>query len=180
MSPSDVVAVYADGGCILRNPSPIGGTWAACHVDAEGKRVSQSSGVILPLDAGCGEVSNNQSEFYALLMGLEALPDGWSGQVCSDSRVTLLRFCHSAKLNGIVWSWQRRLGAVLSRLGKLEPVQLDGHPTKAQLINGVGKRGQKVSEHNVWCDLKCSMLARGFLLDYDARPDRAHAVAARV
>lgn len=32
-----VVAVYCDGGVILKNPSEVGGTWAWCAVDAEGQ-----------------------------------------------------------------------------------------------------------------------------------------------
>jgi hypothetical protein len=31
-----IVAVYADGGIIHRNPSPVGGTWSWCHVDDAG------------------------------------------------------------------------------------------------------------------------------------------------
>jgi len=34
-------------------------------------------------------------------------------------------------------------------------ILLDGRPTKAQLLSGVGKCGHPVSEHNVWCDEAC-------------------------
>lgn len=40
----EIIAVYADGGVILKNPSAIGGTWAFCGVDAEGNRVIEGSG----------------------------------------------------------------------------------------------------------------------------------------
>lgn len=164
-----VLQVYADGGVIQKNPSAIGGTWASCHVDGHGQRIWSASGVILPEQVG-GEVTNNQTEFYALLMGLEATPMYWSGQACSDSRVTLLRFFYSGALRGIPEGWQRRMGRLLERLRNVEPVQLDGHPTRAQLAAGVGKRGQKVSEFNVWCDLQCGEEARKFLAQREAVP----------
>lgn len=169
-----IVAVYADGGLVKSNPSPYAGTWAACHVDDEGQRVWESSGFIWPKnDVPTPCVTNNMTEFYAVLMGLEALPDAWSGQVCSDSRVTLLRFCCGGKMTGIPLSWEARMERVLLRLGDLTPVQLDGHPTQNQLSLGRGKRGQIVSIHNVWCDRTCSDLAKGFVAHKEAGSSRA-------
>jgi hypothetical protein len=45
---SDIHTVYADGGVVNINPSPIGGTWAFCHVDANGGRIREESGRIEP------------------------------------------------------------------------------------------------------------------------------------
>jgi ribonuclease HI len=75
-----VVALFGDGGCIGVNPSPIGAPWAVCGVDAAGRRVWERTGVLTPAMVGTAGATNNQSEFVAILMGLEAMPDGWSGR----------------------------------------------------------------------------------------------------
>lgn len=159
------VAVYSDGGVIKVNPSPTGGMWATCHVDAEGERIWSASGVVLAEegDEYLSMVTNNQTEFRAMLAGLEALPDGWSGTVYADSLVTIRRFRDEAGLAGIPLDWRRRMAVVLGRLGRLTYVLLDGHPSRAQLAAGVGKRGNPVSEHNVFVDALCTQEARRYL-----------------
>jgi hypothetical protein len=161
--PNTVAAVYADGGLIASNPSPIAGMWAFCHVDAENWRVHEESGVLVPQEVG-GPVTNHHSEVLAMLFGLEALPDGWSGQACSDSKNALRLFFHEGSLRAIPDAWRPRVGAVLRRLGRIEPVHLDGHPTRAQLAAGIGKRGNPVSEHNVRVDALCSQEGRRYQL----------------
>jgi hypothetical protein len=152
-----IVAVYADSGCIATNPSTLAGTWACVAVDQHDLHVWQRSGVIRPADCGTPAVSNNASEFYALLMALERLPGGWSGQVCSDSRVTLLRYFEGGAMRGLPREWILRGSAALQRLGKLEPIHLSGHPTKAQLLCGIGRGGRPVSKHNVFVDQACTL-----------------------
>lgn len=178
---SDVIAVYADGGLIHSNPSTTGGTWATCHVDADGERVWSRSGVILAdaADPLFAEVGNNQCEFYALLNGLEALPDGWSGTVYTDSLLTIRRFrdLERTGLAGIPNDWRRRAAVTLGRLGQLAYVLLDGHPTRVQLAAGVGKRGNPVSEHNVFCDKACTAEAKRYL-GVEPKPKRAKKEAA--
>jgi ribonuclease HI len=148
---SAIVAVYADGGVIERNPSPLGGTWAWCHVDAVGARLAHGSGVL-----AVPGTTNNVSEFAAAVLALEALPDGWAGQLCSDSQITLGRLCWGWTLTGLPLDWVHRGSVVLARLGTLTPVLLQGHPTAADLRRGTGaKRGYPVSVHNVWCDAAC-------------------------
>jgi hypothetical protein len=50
------------------------------------------------------------------------------------------------------------------RLGTIETVLLQGHPTKKDLACGFGaKRGFPVSIHNVWCDDGCHKAAKEFL-----------------
>lgn len=159
---SDPVAVYSDGGVVNVNPSPIAGMWATCHVDADDTLVWSASGVVLadPDDDFLSLVTNNQTEFRALLAGLEALPDGWSGTVYCDSLVTIRRFRDDARVAGIPYDWRKRMAYVLGRLGALNYVLLDGHPTRAQLAAGVGKRGNPVSKWNVWCDEACTAEGR--------------------
>lgn len=161
---AEPVALYADGGVIAVNPSPLGGTWSWCLVDAAGERVQTASGVLTAAENG-GPVTNNVTELLALVNGLEALPAGWCGTVYSDSWVSLQRVFCAAKLHGVPPWLVDRLHA-LQRGGRLAPllyVLLDGHPTRAQLAAGVGKRGSPVSEHNVFCDAECGRQARAYL-----------------
>jgi ribonuclease HI len=154
---SRITAVFADGGCITVNPSPIGGTWACVAVDQYDLHAWQRSGVIRPDDCGRPAVSNNASEFYALLVALEGLSPGWSGRVHSDSLLTLNRFFGGGAMRGLPREWILRGSAALQRLGKLEPIHLSGHPTKAQLLCGIGRGGRPVSKHNVFVDQACTL-----------------------
>lgn len=156
------VALYADGGVINVNPSPIGGTWAFCLVNIHGGRIAWDSGVITPDEAEMPTVSNNLTELYALVRGLEAVSPDWYGMVYSDSWVSLQRVFLSAKLKNVPQWLCERLWAI-QRTGRLERMGytlLDGHPTKAQLEAKIGKRGNPCSEHNVWCDTTCQQRAR--------------------
>lgn len=149
-----IVAVYCDGGCIGHNPSAEGGAWAWCHVNGRNIGILESSGLLLPTEAW-PIITNNYSEYVAMLRCLEALPDRWSGLVCSDSAVTIGRFSLGWATAGIPNSLVNKTAACLARLGKLEYELLDGHPSKEQLRERKGKRGNRVSIHNVWCDLAC-------------------------
>lgn len=158
------VAFYADGGVIGPNPSIIGGTWCWCLADATGRRICDYSGVIRACDAQVPAVTNNLTELLALVNGLEALPHGWRGTVHSDSWVSLQRVFRAAKLNNVP-TWLADRLQELQRSGHLATmtyVLLDGHPTKAQLAAGVGKRGHPVSIHNVFCDAECTRRAQQF------------------
>lgn len=158
-----VQEVYADGGVIHVNPSPKGGTWAFCHV-AEGTLLKSSGGFVLPSDIGMQTVSNNVTEFYALLASLEALPYGWCGSVFSDSGVTIQRFEDPAnvKMKGIPDEWVRRLFNVRRHLGHLQFTLLGGHPNRKELAAGFRKDGKPCSKWNVWCDRYCGQIADTF------------------
>lgn len=160
--PVPIVALYTDGGVIGQNPSPLGGTWAWCLVDASGELRRQSVGWISPADLGADAVSNNHTELLALVLGLEALDADFAGTVYSDSWVSLQRVFLAAKLNNVPQWLVERLQALQKsgRLAGLGYTLLDGHPTRAQLAAGVGKRGNPVSKWNVWCDEQCSQMAR--------------------
>jgi ribonuclease HI len=157
--------LYTDGGVIGVNPSPIGGTWAWCLVDATGKRVCDYSGVITPEQAGLPSITNNLTELLAIVNGREALPYAWTGTIHSDSWVSLQRVFLAAKLKNVP-PWLVDRLQKLQRDGWLSGCAwklLDGHPTKAQLAAGVGKRGSMVSEHNVWCDQACTQAGRALV-----------------
>ena len=156
------VALYTDGGVIGQNPSPIGGTWAWCMVGADGTRTRHAYGSVTPADLDTPTVSNNHTELLALVLGLEALPAGWAGTVYSDSWVSLQRVFLAAKLANVP-PWLVDRLQTLQKSGALKQMTytlLDGHPTRAELAAGIGKRGHMVSEHNVWCDQQCSAIAR--------------------
>ncbi len=151
-----ITELYCDGGVIGSNPSAIGGTfaWRAVHDD---KHSITESGVIGADDMGTN-VTNNQTEMYALLRGLSRLPDDWVGTVYSDSQVTLGRAFQGWKWHNIP-EWMHKLYREQRRRlvnwDQIKYVLLDGHPTRAQLAAGIGKRGHPVSEYNVWCDNAC-------------------------
>lgn len=159
-----ITAVYADGGVIQRNPSPLGGTWAYVYVGADDQQIAHDSGIVLPRQ-NLPLITNNLTEFVALVKALEALPAGWSGQVLSDSQVTLGRMFLGWRLSGIPSVLVRQYEAARARLdwANVRWTLLDGHPTKAQLAAGVGKRGNPVSAHNVFCDQACGRQSKAFL-----------------
>lgn len=170
-------AVYADGGTIGGNPSPIGGTWAWVAVDAGDWMIHWEHGWFEPplsehggreLDAqGNATAGNNQSEMLATLMALRALKGydaAWSGMIKTDSQLTIRRWTKSAGLAGIPYLWRHRMGELLRMPNSVGLADrwtlLDGHPTKQQIKDGVGKRGNPVSVHNVQCDALCARAAK--------------------
>lgn len=160
-----IVAVYADGGVCGANPSSVGGSWAWCHVDESGARVAHDSGFLQATPKGIlKQVTNNQTEFLALLRGLEALPKGWGGTIATDSQVTLNRFFYGWSIKNVPHEWIGRLRMVLDRLDtmRLQPLLVNGHPTKAELVAGVGKRGLPTSEHNVYVDQLCGLAIKTY------------------
>ena len=157
--------LYVDGGVILRNPSPIGGTWACCYVENDAI-VWSRSGVLTPDQACVKEVTNNQSEMYAMLMGLLALPKEYQGKVFSDSMITIGRVSMGWKWKNIPdWGhdlyYQARQH--IPGFNEIKFKHLDGHPTKDQLQAGFGKRGNPVSKWNVWCDERCTYEGKEYM-----------------
>lgn len=160
-----IVALYADGGVIGPNPSAIGGTWAWCQVNEIGASAVASSGVITPAQACMPVITNNLTELYAILEARESLPYAWHGTIYSDSWVSLQRVFLAAKLNNVP-DWLVARLQRLQRDGWFADCSwqlLDGHPTKAQLAAGVGKRGHQVSKWNVWCDGACAAAGLAFV-----------------
>jgi ribonuclease HI len=166
-----IVAVYADGGVIQKNPSSVGGTWAWCGVDADGNRVIERGGVV---PSPGRPITNNHTEQIAITLALEAMPDGWSGVVYSDSMIALGRVFKGWRTKNLPANVARRSAEAVARMGRIETVLLQGHPTKADLERGVGqKRGYPVSIHNVWCDRRCQEEARKYLTALGEEDERA-------
>jgi hypothetical protein len=109
---------------------------------------------------GLGDVYKRQA--------LEAMPEGWSGTVHSDSQIALGRVFKGWRENNLPKNISDRSRAALKRMGKIETVLLQGHPTKADLACGIGKkRNLPVSIHNVKCDELCRKAAQEYLASLD-------------
>lgn len=164
-SPFEVKAVYTDGGCVGRNPSPVGGTFAWCHVDRHDLRLHTDAGTLTPDKAFVHAVSSNLMELYALVNCLLALPNGWYGVVGVDSMITIGRVFDSWQLNQIPNWLIALLGTAMRHVDieKCKAVLLAGHPSRAELDVGFSKKRQlPVSIHNVWCDEACNEQKRFF------------------
>lgn len=164
-SPFEVKAIYTDGGVVGRNPSPIGGTFAWCHVDRHGLRLATNAGILKPEPALVHAISSNVMELYALIECLLALPAEWYGVVGCDSMITIGRVFDSWQLAQIPNWLIARLGQALRHVDieKCKPVLLAGHPTQGELDVGFSKKRQlAVSIHNVWCDAECNEQKRFF------------------
>jgi ribonuclease HI len=156
-------AAYSDGGLIHHNPSPFGGAWAYCLVDRQGNRIQEQSGLVLVCERQCGRpphwerarVTNNETECLALILALEALPRGWSGPVYSDSRNALRAVVYGQGGHYLPASWYQRAENARHYLGRLEAINLSGHPSRDDLARGTTAGGRPVSRHNVWCDVAC-------------------------
>lgn len=158
-----VVALYADGGVMKVNPSPYGGMCAWCGVDKDGVRIIER-GCVVPALSG-KTISNNVTEQMAIVLALEAMPDGWSGTIYSDSRIALGRVAGTFKgTKGLPPNLIERTRRAHKRMGALTFVLLQGHPTKADLARGTGKkRGLPVSLHNCWCDEECTRQGKAYM-----------------
>jgi ribonuclease HI len=167
--------LYADGGVIGKNPSPYGGTWA-CVLTYNGTKMWEMSGVLLVSTRyfPAGKVTNNQSELFAILKGMAVLPATITLEVCSDSNVSLGRVFSDFSMNNIP-SWMCVMKDSQIRKFKhwddFSFTLLDGHPTRAQLDAGKGKRGHPVSEWNVLCDKLCHQEAEKYMKEREQEPE---------
>lgn len=154
--------LYCDGGVILKNPSPFGGTWAVRLLNDD-NLLLQKSGV-MEVSPGGVMITNNTAELYALVKGLTLLHERVK-DVCvhSDSQVALGWAFLGYNTSGIPPWLLKALEATRTRLvnwNTFEHERLDGHPTAKELSTGVGKRGGPVSAHNLWCDNACKQEAK--------------------
>lgn len=155
---TNIVALYCDGGLVGNNPSPVGGVYAWCGVDKDDQRVIGGRGFV-PAPEG-RTVTNNHTEQIAIIIALEAMPEDWRGKLYSDSKIALGRVFENWRKIGLPRNIIERTDRIRDKINRVHPIHLDGHPTLKQLREGIGKRGNPVSKHNVWCDSVCTELAR--------------------
>lgn len=173
--PAQIVAVFCDGGVVGANPSTIAGTWAWCAVDDTDFQVSFGSGFIPAKDVPGSSISNNQTEWYAAMRALAGMAPAWSGELVSDSQITLNRLAHlyqhrnhqpsflTVPVN-LDWRWYRAVYDSFRTLGSVTFRHVKGHPTRVDLGRGhtlddAGERKYDVSRHQVWCDIECTRQA---------------------
>jgi ribonuclease HI len=150
------VAIYSDGGLAKSNPSPLGLAWSFVWVGPDGEVLRTATSFVRPAELGLTSVGNNLAEYLALLKALEGLPNGWRGTLYSDSQISLDRVSgRSRSTRGIPAGIVASMKSCLARLGQVNWVHVEGHPTKAELARGVGKGGSPVSVFNRMCDAMC-------------------------
>lgn len=153
-----VIKIYSDGGCILKNPSVYGGTWACLAVKDE-KIIWMKSGFITPADIFLPAVTNNYVELLAAVIGLLYVED--KADWYTDSQVTLRRLTNSKSWAGIP-GWLK--GDAIHCRGKINNAYLlGGHPTIEELKNGRSREGYPVSIFNKMCDLECTRLSKEYV-----------------
>lgn len=153
------VDLFCDGGCVGRNPSPLGGTWAYVAVDDAGQLSWSDSGWLGPKRCG-GAVSNNVAELYAAVKALESVVPSCLGKLHTDSAVTRFRLLGGGDLRTVPGWLRRRLEAV-RWVETCGVVLLGGHATKRELRDGRRARnGLPVSEWNGLCDRMCRRAAQ--------------------
>lgn len=155
--------LYADGGVILKNPSPHGGAWAFCWV-SQGVRTRTDSGLVLPREYGLEAVTNNVTELLAAVKALQSVEHvgGWRGVLWTDSQVTLYRLLNARSWKGIPYPLRDEALRLRRLLWPLDVRLVAGHPTLVQLAAGRDEKGTPASEHNVWCDSACGEESRKY------------------
>jgi ribonuclease HI len=187
-----VEILYADGGVVGKNPSSYGGVFA-WRLVADHRVLDEGRGVLVPvadrllvraarqLEASLDIlkidvvefvgpddgvlVSNNHAELMAVTCGLEHRPPGWSGQVVTDSSVTIARLSGRVLLDPkTIPLWMvGRVVEALHGVGRLEYSHVKGHPTRADLRRGQRPDGQPVSAHQHWCDRECVRMVEWYI-----------------
>lgn len=157
--------LYADGGVVLKNPSPLGGTWAYCMVTADGRLLYEDYDVVRANKFPAGVVTNNQMELLAVIRGLQTLRREMVVHVCSDSEITLGRLFKGYAMENIPEWMVNELNIERGRLHQFKDFKytlISGHPTKLQLETGIGKHGHPTSEWNMRADELCHMAAEEY------------------
>lgn len=144
---SHIVAIYTDGATIGNNPSKLGGAWAWCAVDIHNDMIANDSGIVYAPKTRI--VTNNQIEQIAIVKALEAMPEGWSGIIYSDSMIAMGRvfkgFGKNPTNKNLPPNIIRRTLEAVARCGKLTAIHVKGHSGNI---------------YNEWCDEECSRLVR--------------------
>lgn len=153
-----------DGGVLGMNPSRYGGMIACRLIEADGEAVFSLSRLVFPAEIGLPKVTNNVTELMAVLLGMDQLPDHWSGCILTDSQVTYYRIHprKKSKFSGVPVPIIQQLDRHKSRLGRYQIELVKGHPQAEDLRRGTDRLGRKVHADQHWCDEECNRLAEAF------------------
>lgn len=141
--------IYTDGGLTGRNPAR-GGMYAWVYVEGD-TVIASESGMVMPSHFGREFITNNQTELTAIYRALRALPDGWQGQLWSDSECAV-HWVDGPP--GMPWGnvpkdIRRKVIDQLNRIrksgGSIEFRHLNGHMDKSEF-----------HKYNVMCDRMCN------------------------
>lgn len=162
--------LYTDGGVIKSNPSPFGGTWAYCLVGYRGNHLYEDCDYILANKLPSKRITNNQMELLAVIRGLQTIQRDMVIHICSDSEITLGRVFKNYSMENIPDWMIEQLDDEKKRLHnfkKFKYTLLSGHPTKAQLETGIGRRGHPVSYWNKHVDELCRKAAQDYSSEFN-------------
>lgn len=129
-------SLWTDGGLLSRNPSPLGGSYCAIHVNPENKMVWTDRGILIPKHLGVEKITNNHTELTAVYRGIRRLPDGWKGEIVSDSECVLAWLQQEGR--GMYRTWKNcppwlqsyvelEQKRILDTDGRLEYRHVEGH-----------------------------------------------------
>lgn len=159
-----VRAAYSDAGLLTPNPNREGFMYSWVHVGHGDEELESETGLVLPPYHGVEFFENNLAETYAAIHCLSRLPEGWEGPFHCDNKHALGRL-FTSELGYAAYAWNGVpeelrnwwLAGVRPKLGRVEPVLLGGHPSRADLACGRRKRdGAPVSKWNKLCDDRCN------------------------
>lgn len=143
--------------------SPVGATWAFCHVSEADELIGMECGYIMAHALGVDAISSPLAELYAGIRGLWPLPEGWDGTYYCDNESAIGRIFWNWACNGVPEFMIQQTRVLRARLPVKPPVLLGGHPSRADLERGTrAKDGKPVSKWNVLCDKKCRQLSEQY------------------
>jgi ribonuclease HI len=159
--------LYTDGSTPLKNPSPVGITYAFLVVDTSGIVIHEESGHLKTKDCGTYLASNNLAEMIAAVKALEYVAENIKEAdekvtLCTDSELTAFRMFRGYSIAKLPKNVCSRLGTAFASIEEagitLDFQLLAGHPTRADLAQGYKeKKGRQlpVSLYNVRVDKMC-------------------------
>lgn len=137
-------ALYSDISMFGGGSRSDGFGWAWRRLDAQGRVEAKATPLAFVMSCAV-----RQAELWGMLKAVAAVRDGWTGEICMDSRAAL----DCLKNPMLLPTHERRLvRAAARRLGRVNLVACHGHPTDLQLRLELPVQDRRVSRHMVWCD----------------------------
>lgn len=154
--------LFTDGGVILKNPSPYGGS-AAYIIVKNAEEVERKSWYLEPR-AKSGVLTNNDAELDAAIEGILRISEitKESFNLATDSIVTVTRLAKEGYGSGFIpESLDKKAKARFAEARQILRERytsiylVGGHPTRKELLLEENRKGFPVSKFNVECDSMC-------------------------